>query len=196
MIETPYGYEPSLSDQEFQTIGQFACRWAFIDHTIANCLRVMLRMEPEQATVMIYPLSMDLRMARMQELKHLHILTDYQLSLLAELKPLIKAMQFLRTTMLHGTVMDFGGDNATYFHLRSKSRSVNKAHLFECDDLINYTGHVVHAFRISLGDTDVPGKTYALPDRPPIREFLPKECRAFPKEDMALLRGRPKGSPQ
>ena len=55
MVKTPYNFEANLSDQDFQKIGQFACRWALMEHAIGNCLRVMLNMEPEDATVMIFP---------------------------------------------------------------------------------------------------------------------------------------------
>jgi hypothetical protein len=105
MIRTPYHFEANLSDQEFQKIGQFACRWALIEHTIGNCLRVMLEMGPEPATIMIFPLSLDLRMRRIRELAKQRFLTGYQLALLAELRPLIKAMQYLRNTTLHGVAV-------------------------------------------------------------------------------------------
>ena len=44
-----------FSAEEFQKIGQFASRWAHIEHTAANCLRRLLEFDPKQATVMIYP---------------------------------------------------------------------------------------------------------------------------------------------
>jgi hypothetical protein len=95
MIKTPYHFEADLSDQEFQKIGQFACRWALIEHTIGNCLRVMLGMNPKHATIMIFPLSLDHRMTRIRELlaRQPTLLNDYQRSVLEELRPLIKAMQ-------------------------------------------------------------------------------------------------------
>lgn len=184
MIKTPYSFEAILSDQEFQKIGQFACRWALIEHTLANCLRVILEMEPEQATVMIFPLNLDTRMKKMEELSKLNLLTDYQKSLLAELKPLIISMQYIRNTVLHGIVVSFTNEDNAYFHLRSKLRNLTKDELFSCDDLINYTAHVTQAFRVSFGDKEYPGHTYALPDRPPIPSFLPKECQARLPTDM------------
>ena len=147
MIKTPYHFEPNLSDQDFQKIGQFACRWAHIEHTIANCLRVMLGMEMEPATVMIFPLNLETRMTRISKLAGQRFLTGYQLALLAELKPLIKAMQYLRNTTLHGVVMSFEDDpDKTHFNLRSKDRNLNLRELFSCVDLINYTAHVTQAF--------------------------------------------------
>src|SRR5262245_45204436 len=192
MIKTPYHFEANLSDQEFQKIGQFACRWAFIEHTIGNCLRVMLKMEMEpDATVMIFPLSLETRMARISKLAEQRFLTGYQLALLAELKPLIKAMQYLRSTVLHGVVMSFEDDpDKTHFNLRSKDRNLNLRELFACEDLINYTAHVTQAFRLSLGDKTYEGHeghTYELPHRPRIPDFLPSGCK-LPKDDTALLR--------
>src|SRR5262247_766726 len=102
VIKTPYHFEADLSDQEFQKIGQFACRWAHIENTIGNCLRVLLGMGPKHATIMIFPLSLDHRMTRISELlaRQPTLLNDYQRSVLAELRPLIKAMQYLRNTAL------------------------------------------------------------------------------------------------
>jgi len=126
MVKTPYGYEGLLSDQDFQKIGRFACRWAYIEHTISNCLRVILEMEPKEATVMIFPLTLDTKMARISELARPTSATEYQLPVFAELTPLIKAMQFLRNTTLHGVVLSHGSDERIYFNLRSKNRSVNR----------------------------------------------------------------------
>jgi hypothetical protein len=150
----------------------------------------MLRMDPEQATVMVFPLSLDMRMAKMAELTKLHMLTENQIALLAELKPLIKAMQYIRNTALHGVVMSFGDSDETYFHLRSKLRNLTREQLFSCEELINYTAHVTQAFRLSLGDMDSPGHSYALPDRPPIPKFLPPECRALPRANKEGLLDR------
>jgi hypothetical protein len=194
MTPSAYTIDVKLSASEFQKIGRFACLWAGIEHSIGNCLRVILEMEPEQATVMVFPLNLDMRMARISELTRLNIMTSYQLALFAELKPLIKGMQYLRNTTLHGIVMN-PNENDAFFHLRSKSRIMSKEELFSCEELINYATQVTQAFRISLGDTGNRGHTYALPDRPQIPSFLPADCRALPKEDTEVLRGQPKASP-
>jgi hypothetical protein len=192
MIRTPYHFEANLSDQEFQKIGQFACRWALIEHTIGNYLRVMLEMGPEPATIMIFPLSLDLRMRRIRELAKQRFLTGYQLALLAELRPLIKAMQYLRNTTLHGVAVNLVDDpDQTYFNLQSKGRNLTRGELFSCEDLINYTAHVTQAFRLSLGDKTYEGHeghTYELPHRPHIPEFPPPDCRKLPQNDTALVR--------
>ena len=123
-----------------------------------------------------------MRMQRIGEVIKRCPLTPEQTGFFAELTPCIKAMQYLRNTVLHGVVIgDDAEDDPPFFHLRSRNRNIYKADLFACEDLINYAAHVTLAFRLSLGDTEGPwAQHYALPDRPPIPEFLPNEYRAFP----------------
>jgi hypothetical protein len=141
---------------------------------------------------MIFPLTLDLRMQRISKLAKQGVLTEYQLALLAELRPLIKAVQYLRNTTLHGVAINLEDDpDQTYFNLRSKGRNLTRGELFSCEDLINYTAHVAQAFRLSLGDKTYEGHeghTYALPRRPHIPEFLPPDCRKLPHDDTALVR--------
>jgi hypothetical protein len=121
-------------------------------------------------------------MGRISEHIKLKPLEAYQATLFEELKPLIRAMQYIRNTVIHGVVIDLFADEEPFWHLRSKNRMVSKSQLFSCEDLINYTAHVSLAFRFSLGEKEGDqGRTYALPDRPPIPDFLPDDCRAFPK---------------
>jgi hypothetical protein len=196
MIPTPYLFESNMSDEEFQKIGQFAVRWSHIEHTIGNCLRRLLELSPKHATVVIFPLSLDMRMARIDHLSKLQPLAKEQQELFDELRPLIKAMQFLRNTALHGIIVDLGGDREPFFHLRSKDRVLTKEQLFGCEDIVNYTAHIAQAFRVSLGEKDVDrGRIGPLPDRPPIPDFLPNECRAFPKANKAEQQAQPKPSP-
>jgi hypothetical protein len=196
MIKSPYTFESAISDKEFQKIGEFACRWSMIEHTMANCLRAALGMEPGEATIMIFPLSLDQRMQKLRELKSMNIFTPYQQALLAELKPLILAMQYIRNTVLHGTAMDLNFKDEMEWHLRSKGRVLKKSDLFACEDLINYTGHVSREFRMAMGDKlNAPwAPPAALPCRPPIPPFLPKECQARLPADMEALITRQQAS--
>ena len=126
MIETPYRFEANLTDQEFKKIGQFAFRWLHMDHTVGNCLRRLLRLDPKQATVIIFPLSLNDRMSRIEQLAKLQPLSSPSQLLLGELKPLIRAMQFLRNSTLHGIVIDVGGHEEPYFHLRLRLQPLKK----------------------------------------------------------------------
>ena len=191
MIPTPYRFEANFSPQEFQKLGQFASRWAHIEHTIGNCLRRVLNMSQEHAAIIIFPLSLELRMQRVGEAIKQSPLSPESTALYEELKPLVKAMQYLRNTVLHGIVVGDEGEEQV-FHLRSKDRNLAKAQLFGCENLINYAAHVVLAFRLSLGEKEGPrAQHYALPDRPPIPDFLPDDCR-FRKSGKAKAKRRTK----
>jgi hypothetical protein len=202
MIPTPYRFEPEFSDQEFAKIGQFTVRWSHMDHTVGNCLRVLLDMSPKTATVLIFPLSLDARMSHIDRFSKLQPLEPLPAAIFGELKPLIKAMQYIRNSAIHGIVIDSGGAEEPYFELRSKNRKVTKPQLFGCEDLINYTAHAVQAFRFSLGEKESPWggpwgpHDYALPHRPDVPDWLPPECRAFPQEDKVTRECQPKSSPQ
>src|SRR5450759_477925 len=190
MIETPYSFEAELTDHEFQKIGQFACRWSVIEHQIGNCLRRLLDLTPKQATSLIFPMSLDVRMQRIESLAKNPPMSVMQVALFQELKQLVKAMRYLRTNVLHGIFIDLGNQEP-YFHLRSKGHMVTKAQLFSCEDLINYTSHVTQAFRLTLGEKEDPrAHDYALPRRPAIPEFLRIDSKALPPED-TVTRGDP-----
>jgi hypothetical protein len=192
MIPTPYNFEPEFSDQDFAKIGQFTLRWSHMDHTIGNCLRRLLDMSPEHATVLIFPLSLEQRISHIGRFAKLKPLEPLAKGLFAELKPLIKAMQFIRNSAIHGIVIDMGSGEEPYFELRSKGRQISKAQLFDCEDLINYTAHVVQAFRFALGEKQCTWSEgwgpheYALPDRPVVPEWLPQEAKAFPQADKLM----------
>jgi hypothetical protein len=182
MIPTPYAFEANFTPEEFQKIGQFASRWAHVEHMAANCLRRLLDLSPKHATFLIFPLNLDQRMTKIADILKQRPLSSHQMALHGELKPLIRGMQYIRNVVLHGVVIDLFPKDGPFFHLRSRDRKITKAQLFSCEDVINYAAHVMLAFRLSLGEEHDPaGKSYALPDRPPIPDFLPDDCRAFPK---------------
>ena len=189
MIETPFRFEDKITDEEFQKLGRFLTRWAMIEHILANCLRSLLNMDPKAATVMIFPLSFDLRFKNIEEIAKYRSLNARAAALLSELKPLITAMQYIRNTVVHGVIMDFDDGTEPVFQLRSKGRILHKADLLQCEDLINYTSHITQALRLSLGDKDsdkahlIENLLTSLPDRPPLPDFLPPECRKFPFDD-------------
>ena len=157
MIPVPYRFEPNFSAEEFQKLGQFASRWAHIENIIGHCLRQMMGMSPEHAGFMIFPLSLDARMRNIAVLVRQSPLGAEQNEYYEELKPLITAMQYIRNTALHGIVVSNDpADDEPFFYLRSRDRSVTKAQLFGCEDLINYAAHVALAFRLSLGGKSGP----------------------------------------
>ena len=181
-IPTPFRFEPEFTPEEFQKIGQFAARWALIEHIVGNCARRVLDLDPKQATVLVFPLSLDARVEMIRRSTRQRPLADDQRAYFDELLPLVRAIQYIRNTTLHGVVIKFQQDDEAFFHLRSRDRKITKTELFACEDLINYTAHVVQAFRISLGEKDHdlwPPINYTLPGRPTIPSILPDECRSF-----------------
>ena len=150
MIETPCRFEQNFSGDELRKIGQFTLRWSYIEHTVANCLRVLLSMESKPATVMVFPLSLHERMVRIGKLDEFQPMPPEAKALYNELTPLIIGMQYVRNATIHGVFVDFLADEP-FWHLRSKNRELTEAQLVSCEELINYTAHVAEAFRISLG---------------------------------------------
>jgi hypothetical protein len=118
-IATPYMFEPELSVEDFAKLGQFMLRWSHMDHTIGNCLRRVLDMTPENATVLIFPLSLDMRIQRLRHFNEITPMSPDAQALFAELQPLVKAMQYIRNSAIHGIVIDMGDGEEPYFELRS-----------------------------------------------------------------------------
>jgi len=183
VIKTPYRFEADLTEDEFETIGRFACRWAVMEHQLGNCLRRLLDFSPEKATSLIFPMNAEKRMQWMSALVEDPPLSDSQVAMFDELQPLIRAMWMLRNNVLHGILIDLSVEEEAYFHLRSKNRKVLKSDLFGCEDVINYTAHLVRAFRFSLGEKEDPeGMSFALPPRPDIPTFLGIDLLKLPLE--------------
>jgi hypothetical protein len=80
-------------------LGQFALRWSHIEHTVANCLRVLLDIDPKAATIMVFPLSLHDRMDRIGKFDKLRPIPPETKTLFLELKPLVFAMQYVRNAM-------------------------------------------------------------------------------------------------
>ena len=90
MLQSPFRFDTELSQEDFERLGRLSLRWSHIDHMIANCLKVLLGLDEDQARIIIFPLTSDLRLQRMDKL--------------AKLKPLpspkaTKAFRELRTVM-------------------------------------------------------------------------------------------------
>jgi hypothetical protein len=170
MISTPYNFEPSLSDQEFMKIGHLSVKWSHLEHIIGNCLKVLLRLDDEEARIVVFPLSLDQRMTRISQLIDLGRASDRSRRLSNELKAILNGIQYVRNNVIHAIVQNRTEGHT--FHLRSKNRTLTKEQVFSTDDLTNYAAHLVFALRFSLGFKDGSTHDYKLPDRPEIPEFL------------------------
>lgn len=167
MLQSPFRFEAGFTSTEFETIGRLALRWAAIEHFVANCLKAMLGLSDDQAIVMVFPLGMEAKLDRMNELAEINPLNPEAKKALIELTKVAKALNFVRNT-IHAIVME--GDHS--FELRSKRRSIPKRDVLSTEELTNYAGRVAIFLRHALGDKDTVGGPPAWPTRPAIPAFL------------------------
>jgi len=179
MIPTPYNFEPTLSDQEFMKIGHLSVKWSHLEHIVGNCLKVILRLNDEEARIIVFPLSLDQRITRIGELAEIGSLSELSCRHFNELRALLRGIQYVRNNVIHAIVESADGGHT--FHLRSKNRTLTKEQILSVDDITNYTAHVVMALRYSLGFNDGTSHDYALPGRPDIPEFL-RSLIQFPQD--------------
>ena len=141
MIPVPWNLEPELPSEDFAKIGQLAIRWSHIDQIIANCLKVVLRLSDDEATIIVFPLNAEGRLNRLCELNEVNPLSDDARRILAELRPIMKGLQLVRNNVIHAFVRDDLKDGFT-FHLRSKDRVLSREEVFSSEELTNYAGHL------------------------------------------------------
>src|SRR6266446_6825624 len=72
MIPSPFWFEGKLTPEDYQKLGKLSLRWSHIDHLIANCLKKLLRLTDDEARLVVFPLSTDIRLARMRDLQELN----------------------------------------------------------------------------------------------------------------------------
>ena len=73
MLASPFRFDKELSSDDFERLGRLSLRWSHIDHMIANCLKVLLGLNEDQARIMIFPLTSELRLQRIEELTDLSL---------------------------------------------------------------------------------------------------------------------------
>jgi len=172
MIETPFNFEPNLLPEEYQKLGQLSLRWSHIEHVIGNCLKVMLRLSEDEAIVIVFPASLELRLRKMKELAEINELNPDAQRAHDEIQLVMKGIQYVRNNVVHAVVIP-ETDGEHTFHLRSKKRSLTKEQIFSTEELTNYAAHAALSLRYALGHKQLaPGARYPLPDRPEIPKFL------------------------
>ena len=179
MIPSPYRFEPLISDQDLSKLGILMLRWSHIEHILGNCLKVMLRITDEEAVVIVFPMTLEQRMNRIDELSKLNPPSDKGAIAFAELKTIMPGIQAVRNNVIHAIVSEHETEGHV-FHRRSKMRTMTKAEIFSVEELTNYASHLVLALRYSLGFKEGAPHDYALPGRPDIPEFL-RTMIQFPK---------------
>jgi hypothetical protein len=175
MIPSPFWFEGKLTPEDYQKLGKLSLRWSHIDHLIANCLKKLLRLTDDEARLVVFPLSTDIRLARMRDLQELNPLpTQAAKQAFDELDRVMKGLQAVRNNVIHAVLMYADGTDAPIFELRSRSRGYTKAQVFETEELTNYAAHAALVLRHELGDKDPAGAPGPLPARPQIPVFLKK----------------------
>src|SRR5450759_2479560 len=171
MIQTPFTFEKQLTPSDFEKIGRLSLRLSHIDHTIGNCLRVLLRLTPDEAVTMVFSLSSDSRLRCIRELNEINPLVAEANHFFRELDAVMKGIQSVRNNVVHAVL--FWTDSAQQFHLRSKLRTYSKDQIFQTEELTNYAAHAVLNLRYVLGkqDHDPDEIPPPLPERPEIPEF-------------------------
>ncbi len=171
MIETPFRYDPMLPSEDFTKLGQLMLRWSHTEHIIGNCLRVVLGLSLEQAAVVVFPLGADRRISHLTDLALIRPFNAEATAALSALKPTMKALQIVRSSIAHGVIADPDDANIS-FYLRSAGRTLTLQQIFSTEELTNYAAHAAVSLRYALGIKEGPDAWHALPDRPPIPEFL------------------------
>ena len=169
MIESPFEY--ALSPEELQRLGKLSLTWSHTEQLVGHCLKDLLRLSNDEAVIMIFPLSLEQRLRRLQELTTLSQMTDEMKTALEELLAIMPAMQLVRNHVAHAVLIhDPTGE--LQFHLSSKDRTLTKKQIFDSEELSNYACHVAMSLRFSLPSARASGWHKPLPDRPALPDWL------------------------
>lgn len=188
MIPTNFlRYEEALGPEDFQRIGQLTLRWSLIEHTVGNCLRVLLRLTPAEAIPMVFKLHAGERRDRIRELLALNPVSPEAQFLFRELDVVMRAIQPVRNNLVHSIPIWTNDKKSVSFHLRSKNKNLAKEEIFATEDLTTYALLAVLNFRIAVGpkDHDPDEIPPPLPERPQVPEFLRASLR-WPEKPVDL----------
>jgi hypothetical protein len=174
MLQSPFLFESELSAEDYQTLGRLSLKWSHFEHVIGNCLRVMMRLNEDEAIVVVFPMSLDQRFRHLKELAKLNTLNAEATAALNALTGIIKGIQYVRNGVVHAIAIPDPREGHV-FHLRSKQRTLTKAQIFSTEELTNYAAHAAYALRCALGVKDTPDARHTLPERPAIPEFIPRD---------------------
>src|ERR1700730_13531843 len=129
MIPVPWRLEPDLAPEDFQKIGQLTIRWSHIDEIIGHCLKTILRLNDDQAAIIVFPMRSEARLDRITELNDVAPLNGAARFALSELKPIMKGIAMVRNSVVHSYVREDTKDGYT-FHLRSKDRTLTRDEIY------------------------------------------------------------------
>ena len=106
MIKSPFKFEEQWTDADFAAIGRLALRWAVIEHILKNCLRTRLGLSLAEANLMIYPLSLEAVLQKIEGLHKMKPPRPKAAEFYAELIPVVRALQVVRNDAVHSVVKE------------------------------------------------------------------------------------------
>lgn len=166
MLNSPFQYEPWLTPDEYQKLGELTMRWSHIDHIIGNCLTVMLNLSNEQAVVIVFSLSTEWRLQRLEKLAELEQINEDARTALDALIKVMRQIQIVRNNIIHAIMIEDDKEGAV-FHRRSAKRTMTKKQVFDTEELTNYAAHAAFSLLYALR-----GKYHPLPDKPDVPDYL------------------------
>ncbi|MFK0687966.1 hypothetical protein ACFX5Q_07145 [Mesorhizobium sp. IMUNJ 23033] len=187
MIPTDFlRYENILAPEDFQKIGLLTLRWSLIDHTVGNCLRVLLRLTPAEAVPIVFRLGAAERRERIRELIAINPVSWEADFLFKEFDSVMRAIQPVRNSLVHSILFWTNDRKNTFFHLRSKDKDLTREEVFSTEDLTTYGLIAVSNLRYAVGpkDHDPDEIPPPLPERPEVPEFLRPSLRWPEKPSM------------
>src|SRR5262245_20555807 len=154
--------------------GRFRRDWE-VEHILKNCLRVMLGLSLKEANLMVYPLSVEIVLQKIDGLHKIKPPRAKAAQVYAELKPIIRSLQAVRNDAVHSVIKET--DRGLVFENRARGRTITKEEIFSCETLTNYASQLVLAFRYALGFKEGPKPPRNLPPRPEIPNFLKSQIQ-------------------
>ena len=171
IITSPFRFDTKLSPADFETLGRLSLRWSHIDHMIANCLKLQLRLDDDQARVMIFPLTTDHRLQRIEALTKLNPMPSTKATqAFNELRIVMRGIRAVRNNVVHAVLIE------EEFIMRSNDRTFTKEQIFESEELTNYAGILALTLRHELGEQD---PAYNPPDPLPSRPVVPDFLKSY-----------------
>ena len=171
MLNSPFQYDDWLTPKEYQKLAELSLRWSTLDHVIGNCLSTMLKLSPEEAVVVVFPLTTQYRLEKIKSLAKLKKINKDARAALAALLSVMKYISRVRNIAIHGIMIEDNEDGAL-FHNRSKGQTLTKEQVFSTEEITNYAAHAAISLRYALGIKGSPGERHPLPDKPDVPKFL------------------------
>lgn len=171
MLKSPFQYDDWLLPEDYQKLGELSLRWSTLDHIIGNCLSAMLKLSPEEAVVMVFPLTTQYRLEKIKDLAKITRLNKDAHTALAALVSVMKHISKVRNNVAHAILVE-DDEAGAVLHLRSKGQTLTKEQVFSTEEITNYACHAAMALRYALGGKGLSGEQYPLPSKPDVPEFL------------------------